>query len=458
MTTTNFKTSESAYAAVAKLRSNEHTPYSAMIEVADRCNEVCVHCYQVQGQKGEMSTEEVFSVMDQLADMGVIFLTISGGEATLRFDFLELVEYARKLRFAVKLYTNGLRVDDAMADRLAELAVQEVQISLYSPRPEVHDWVTRVPGSHERSIAAARRLLARGVHVVLKSPVMSFNADDRGAYIALVEEIGADYMLDTHVDPREDGNRDPELLRVSYEQELEIKHDPAMHAQQEREQVLREPALDRSLCGACSGMVHVEANGELQPCTMMTVPVGHALDEGGIKAAWDTNPEAIFLRHLTYGDLHGCRDCTLQPYCHRCHANALTQQKNALKPYAIACAKARLEYETAHQVAPRIEGEDVSKGPYLWRGDHVFETAPDRFTEDDERRYAEHAWLRKEAAGAAPGSNSSGLVQIRRPGSSKSEPLVWPGQDARSNLRAAKKKSILAELNQVATRHDTTSK
>ncbi|NCQ36134.1 radical SAM protein, partial [bacterium] len=186
MTTTNFRTSESAYSAVGALREDQHSPFGAMIEVADRCNEVCVHCYQVQGQKGEMSTEELYSVMDQLAEMGILFLTISGGEATLRSDFLELVEYARKLRFAVKIYTNGLRVDDAMADRLAELAVQEVQISLYSPRPEVHDWVTRVPGSHQRSLAAARRLIARGVRVVLKSPVMSFNADDRGRFIDLV--------------------------------------------------------------------------------------------------------------------------------------------------------------------------------------------------------------------------------------------------------------------------------
>ena len=62
-------------------------PLRAMIEIADRCNEVCVHCYQEQGLKGEMTTEQLESVIDQLAELGVLILTISGGEATLRKDF-----------------------------------------------------------------------------------------------------------------------------------------------------------------------------------------------------------------------------------------------------------------------------------------------------------------------------------------------------------------------------------
>ena len=56
----------------------------AMVEMSDRCNEVCVHCYQLQGQKGEMDTAQLKSVIDELAEMGVLVLTLSGGEATLR--------------------------------------------------------------------------------------------------------------------------------------------------------------------------------------------------------------------------------------------------------------------------------------------------------------------------------------------------------------------------------------
>ena len=172
-----FKGKTSVAALVSKL-AGEETPLSAMIEIADRCNEKCVHCYQVQGQKGEMTTEEIFGVLDELAEMGVLFLTISGGEATLRKDFLDIVAYARKKKFAVKLFTNGLKVTRELASKLGELAVQEVQISLYSSHANVHDWVTNVPGSWEKTTAAARYLVDAGVKVVLKTPVMRINEDD----------------------------------------------------------------------------------------------------------------------------------------------------------------------------------------------------------------------------------------------------------------------------------------
>src|SRR5690606_1736220 len=153
-------------------------PFSAMLEIADRCNEACVHCYQVQGQKGELETAHWERVMRELAELGVMFLTFSGGEATLRRDFLHLVAYARRLRFAVRIFSNGLNLDAAMAAELGRLSVQEVQISLYSHRAEVHDGVTRVPGSFERVVAAARHLRAAGVQVLLKSPLMSLNAPE----------------------------------------------------------------------------------------------------------------------------------------------------------------------------------------------------------------------------------------------------------------------------------------
>ena len=86
-----------------ELEERSGKPLRAMLEISDRCNEVCVHCYQVQGQKGEMSTEQLKALIDELAAMGVLMLTISGGEATLRSDFIELLEHARAKAFAVRL-------------------------------------------------------------------------------------------------------------------------------------------------------------------------------------------------------------------------------------------------------------------------------------------------------------------------------------------------------------------
>ena len=72
--------SGSAGAILGRIERSRGRPLRAMIEISDRCNEVCVHCYQEQGLKGEMSTEQVKRVMDELAELGVLVLTISGGE------------------------------------------------------------------------------------------------------------------------------------------------------------------------------------------------------------------------------------------------------------------------------------------------------------------------------------------------------------------------------------------
>ena len=76
----------------------------------------------------------------------------------MRRDCFEIIEYARSLRFNVKLKTNAMLIREKEARRLRALGVEQVQISVYSHRPEVHDAITKVPGSLERTLAAIRLL------------------------------------------------------------------------------------------------------------------------------------------------------------------------------------------------------------------------------------------------------------------------------------------------------------
>lgn len=413
MTTIPFRRKTSAAALLARLMPDRHTPISAMIEIADRCNEVCIHCYQVQGEKGEIETAEWRRILDELAEMGVLFLTVSGGEATLRKDFLEIVEHARAKKFAVKIFTNGLTMTPELAARLAELAVQEVQISLYSHRAEVHDWVTRVPGSWEKTVAAARMLLGLGLKVVLKSPLMTFNAQDIEAYVAFVTSLGADYTLDPQVDPREDGDRATESFRVPDEAYLRARRHPLLGGTPEKE---RTASLDRHVCGACSGSVHIEANGEMRPCTLLDIPVGNARE--GVRAAWNENENGRSIRYLTWGDLHGCRDCDLRTHCIRCFSNARMESGDALGPYPSACHRAKLGYELVHGAPP--VGADAPLGPYREVEPGRFVRMDDVLTEDDRARARAHAWIRPASgprpAGDAGEAHPGKLIQIRRPG------------------------------------------
>src|SRR5580658_6475009 len=114
-------------------------PISVQLDVTYRCNERCVHCYLDHNDHGEMTTAEIKDLLDQLADAGVFFLTISGGEILVRNDFFEILEYAREKSFCVKLKTNAILIGKTEADRIRSLDVESVQISIYSHRPVVHD-------------------------------------------------------------------------------------------------------------------------------------------------------------------------------------------------------------------------------------------------------------------------------------------------------------------------------
>lgn len=412
----SYRQRRSAAELVGARARSVGSPFSAMVEIADRCNEACVHCYQVQGEKGELDTLQWERIFRELAELGVLFLTISGGEATLRKDFLHLVAYARSLRFAVRIFSNGLRLTPDMAAELGRLAVQEVQLSLYAPHAAAHDAVTRVAGSFERVIAAARDLRAAGVRVVLKTPLMAGNAGDPPRYVELATQLGADYMIDPKLVPREDGDLGPTRLAASRAATVAVRRDPRFQPAPTRE---RRPRPDRSLnaapCGACRGNLHIEPNGELRPCTLWDVPTGHALS-GSLRDAWYEDPAAAVIRNLTWNDLPGCRTCDLRPFCQRCFAEAESYTGDALAPYAAACSGARWKYEAELGQAPEIDAAvSVSSspiGPFQHAGGHRFlasEPAPGEQVPGPSPR---RAWL-PGAPAAAPRADG-GLVQLRR--------------------------------------------
>jgi len=92
-------------------RALEHgVPLNAHLDLTYRCNERCEHCYLDHSDRGELTSDEAFSILDQLAAAGVLFLTISGGEIFLRRDLFEILEHARDSAFCVRLKSNGVMI------------------------------------------------------------------------------------------------------------------------------------------------------------------------------------------------------------------------------------------------------------------------------------------------------------------------------------------------------------
>src|SRR5262249_1062084 len=192
-------------------------PLSALVELTNACNVDCEHCYLdllPDHRIGALSTEEWKQIFRELAAEGCLFLTLSGGEILIRRDWYELAAYARKLGFALRLYTNGTLIDDDVADRIAELTPVAVEISLHGATAETQDAITRRPGSFERTARGVSRLRARQVAVVLKCVLMRRNAHEFASLRRLAREWGAEILFDVEVTPKNDGSYGPVALTM----------------------------------------------------------------------------------------------------------------------------------------------------------------------------------------------------------------------------------------------------
>jgi radical SAM protein with 4Fe4S-binding SPASM domain len=305
--------------AAKALRLN--IPLSVQLDLTYRCNERCIHCYLDHDDHGEMTTAEIKDLLDQMADAGVFYLTISGGEILMRRDFFEILEYARKRTFCIKLKSNGILIREKEAERIKALGVESVQISIYSHVAEVHDAITKMPGSLAHSIEAIRRLRAHGIHVIMANVLMVQNATDYAGVQALAAALDAQFIMDPTITPMMDGDRSILDLNVDEAALREVFRNGALVGNVEEfcapPKGPDEDALDMLPCSAGHTACYVSPYGDVYPCVQFPLPSGNVRH---MKFAdiWLNSPQLQEVRSITLRDMPSCSKCTHGATCTRC--------------------------------------------------------------------------------------------------------------------------------------------
>ena len=296
-------------------------PLSVQLDLTYRCNERCIHCYLDHDDHGEMNTAEIKGLLDQMADAGVFFLTISGGEIMMRRDFFEILEHAHARTFSIKLKTNGVLIRKKEAERIRALGVESVQISVYSHRAEVHDAITKMPGSFRQTIEAVRLLRTVGLHVTMANVLMVQNAQDYPGVRALANELGAQCTLDPTITPMMDGDRSILELNVDKAALREVFRDIALVGNVEEfcapPQGVDEDALDMLPCSAGHTACYVSPYGDVYPCVQFPLPSGNVRRTKFVDI-WRDSPQLREVRSITLRDMPSCSQCTHGATCTRC--------------------------------------------------------------------------------------------------------------------------------------------
>jgi radical SAM protein with 4Fe4S-binding SPASM domain len=348
-----------------------HQPLSVHFDLTYRCNERCVHCYLDHDDHGELTTAECLAVMKELASAGTLFLTFSGGEIFLRPDLYEILAEARRLHFDVSLKTNALLVTEERAARLREFGVRRVQISVYSDVPEVHDAITKVPGSLQRTLAAIPLLLEQGLQVKLACPLMRENLLAYRGVMALAEKLGVPYVLDLTITPMMDGNEAPLAHRVPVSSLLPVMQDPTLHACKPQPSAeatramqdypaaigsavssgIESAAYEDLPCSAGHNSCYISPYGDVFPCVQLPQAAGNLRRER-FSDIWYHAPKLERLRGIRESQLPICSRCEIRSYCERCPGLALMEGGDLLGAYERACELAEQKAQLAGVATP----------------------------------------------------------------------------------------------------------
>jgi radical SAM protein with 4Fe4S-binding SPASM domain len=332
-------------------------PLSVQLDLTYRCNERCVHCYLDHDDHGEMTTAEIKHLLDEMAEAGVFLLTFSGGEIFLRKDFFELLEYARRLMFCVKLKTNAVMIREREARRIKDLCVESIQISIYSHRPEVHDAITLIPGSLKRSLDAIRFLKSQGLKVIIANILMTENMQDYPAVRALAAELGVESTLDPTVTPMMDGDRSPLRLGIDQSALRQVFRDPALIADVDEFCAIPAKADENTLetipCSAGHTACYVSPYGDVYPCVQFPYPTGNVRRQRFIDI-WRRSDQMNEVRSIRVKDLTTCTQCTHVSSCTRCPGLAF-MEGNMRGPSSQDCEKsfARTGVPSANMLAKK---------------------------------------------------------------------------------------------------------
>ncbi len=168
--------------------------------VTDRCNLRCKMCgvcelENSRAHEQELTTDEWKAVIDSAARLGVMIISISGGEPLLRRDVYELIAHAKSKGITVHMCTNGILINADRAQKLRESGVSTVSISVEGTDAAVHDRL-RGAGTHAPALAAIRLLreTAPEIRIGINYLITRQNFRNMADMVAFAEGLGVDQL------------------------------------------------------------------------------------------------------------------------------------------------------------------------------------------------------------------------------------------------------------------------
>jgi len=319
--------------ANSMLEADQRKPHlkSIQFELTSRCNERCIHCYIPNSKKNtgkDMPFGLFCDILDQFADMGGLHVSLSGGEVLLHKDVIHAIQYCRIKDMEICILSNLIALKEYHIQAIKDANVSYVQCSLYSMDPDVHDTITTVKGSYEKTLNAIKKLIANDIPVQISCPLMKANKD---SYLEVLEfaqqnkiKAFSDYILMGEANLCTDNLRN----RLSIEETEKVIRNLIEHdvdyprwVKEKRpylETIDKERYAKQALCGAGLNNICISENGDLYPCPGWQSMIVGNIYKKTLKDIWNHSEHLKRLRKITHNDFPKCLECEARKFCTMC--------------------------------------------------------------------------------------------------------------------------------------------
>ncbi|MDO8588606.1 MAG: heme b synthase [Armatimonadota bacterium] len=345
-------------------KPSEYVPRLIFWETTVACNLKCVHCRASAvdfRSPDDLTTQESFKLLDEIASFAKPVIVLSGGEPLVRDDIYDIASYGTSKGLRVCLATNGTMLTREAAERLKSCGVQRISVSIDGSNAESHDAFRRQPGAFEAALRGIENAKAAGIPFQINTTITKHNQTQIPDILDMAVEMGAAalhiFLLvptgcgkeiadEEMISPREY----EDALNWFYDKSKEVKINLKATCAPHYFRIMRQRAAAEGIkitsethgfeamtkgCLAGTGVCFISHKGDVYPCGYLPLLAGNVRQQP-FPDIW--NNSELFLTLRDDSKLEGkCGPCEFKMVCAGCRARAYAATGNYLteEPYCV---------------------------------------------------------------------------------------------------------------------------
>lgn len=305
---------------------NEPQLTNLHIEITSKCNERCIHCYIPHDNKvNHIEPELFYNILEQCKKLNLLHVTLSGGEPMMHNNFCDFLKKCNEYNFSVNVLSNLTLLNNEIIEEMKRNRLLSVQVSLYSMDSNIHDTITQIKGSFEKTKNAILKLKENNIPMQISCPIIKQNMN---SYTDVMDwgkthniHVGCDYVIIArynHTTQNLSNRLSINDVKKVINQRIVYEPNHLELMEKEAEKKKRNTNPDDIICSICHSSICIADNGNVYPCAGWQDYVVGNVNETSLKDVWNNSIKVQYLRNLCNRDFPKCIQCPENDFCTMC--------------------------------------------------------------------------------------------------------------------------------------------